>query len=211
MYALLLHKPIHLYPACCALGECVVVDLHTGMSACVLQGTVRKAGDRVRVSAQLVDARDGRQLWSQNYDRELSAGNVFDIQDDIREQIVSTISDFHGVIYASVFDVEPSFESPGWTQLDFGAIELALHILYPNSAEPEAPLPHAGLNLEVDSIEELQADIERLGGELGVPVYDVLPFFTKEQENIWFYDTMHMSRLGHRVFAENLADTIIGA
>ena len=80
--------------------------------------------------------------------------------------------------YVSVFDVEPSFESPGWTQLDFGAIELALHILYPNSAEPEAPLPHAGLNLEVDSIEELQVDIERLGGELielrepegGVPV-----------------------------------------
>ena len=58
---------------------------------------------------------------------------------------------------------------------------------------------------------DAQSIYKRLGGELGVPVYDVLPFFTKEQENIWFYDTMHMSRLGHRVFAENLADTIIGA
>jgi len=80
--------------------------------------------------------------------------------------------------YMSVFDVAPTFESPGWTTLDFGAIELALHILYPGSQDPEAPLPHAGLNLEVDDIEAMQADIERLGGRLlelrepqgGVPV-----------------------------------------
>ena len=80
--------------------------------------------------------------------------------------------------YVSAFGVQPSFESPGWTQLDFGAIEVALHILYPNSTEPEKPLPHAGLNLEVDSIEDVQTDIERLGGKLielrepqgGVPV-----------------------------------------
>jgi predicted enzyme related to lactoylglutathione lyase len=50
--------------------------------------------------------------------------------------------------------------------LDFGAIELALHILHPESKDPEAPLLHAGLNLEVDKIESLQADIERLGGHL---------------------------------------------
>ncbi len=80
--------------------------------------------------------------------------------------------------YTSVFEVEPLFESPGWTTLDFGPIELALHILYPNSSEPEAPLPHAGLNLEVDNIEEVQARVEERGGALtelrepsgGVPV-----------------------------------------
>lgn len=72
---------------------------------------------------------------------------------------------------------EPLFESPGWTSLDFGAIELALHIL-PESGDAEGPLPHAGLNLEVDNIEEVQVDIESLGGRLielrepegGVPV-----------------------------------------
>ena len=80
--------------------------------------------------------------------------------------------------YTSSFDVKPLFESPGWTTLDFGAIELALHILYPQSSEPEAPIPHAGLNLEVDNIEEIQRHIEQNGGSLvelrepsgGVPV-----------------------------------------
>ena len=80
--------------------------------------------------------------------------------------------------YTYVFEVEALFESPGWTTLDFGAVQLALHILYPGSKEPEAPLPHAGLNLEVDSIEELQERVEQKGGSLtelrepegGVPV-----------------------------------------
>ncbi len=48
----------------------------------------------------------------------------------------------------------------------------------------------------------------KVGAELEVPVYDVLPFFVSEQENLWFYDTMHMSRLGHRVFARNLGALI---
>jgi predicted enzyme related to lactoylglutathione lyase len=68
--------------------------------------------------------------------------------------------------YANVFDAPVAFESAGWSTLDFGAIEIALHILYPGSTDPERPLPHAGLNLEVDSIEEMQARIERLGGAL---------------------------------------------
>ena len=67
--------------------------------------------------------------------------------------------------YESVFEVTPSFASGGWTTLDFGAFELALHILAPNEVD-EAPLPHAGLNLEVDSIESFQARIERAGGEM---------------------------------------------
>jgi|GEM_PF-4214696 lysophospholipase L1-like esterase len=52
-------------------------------------------------------------------------------------------------------------------------------------------------------------DIYRgLGETVDVPVYDVLNHFVQEQENLWFYDTMHMSRLGHRVFAENLANLV---
>ena len=61
--------------------------------------------------------------------------------------------------YTDVFDVKPSFESPGWTTLDFGGIQLALHIL---PAGDDGLLPNAGLNLEVDNIEEIQADVEKL-------------------------------------------------
>jgi len=49
---------------------------------------------------------------------------------------------------------------------------------------------------------------ERLGAELEVPVYNVLPYFLEEADNLWFYDTMHMSRLGHKVFADNLGALI---
>ena len=52
-----------------------------------LEGSVRKAGDRVRVTAQLVDAEDGYQLWSRRFDRDLS--DVFAIQDEIAATIVS--------------------------------------------------------------------------------------------------------------------------
>ena len=65
--------------------------------------------------------------------------------------------------YTNVFEVKPSFESAGWTTLDFGAIQLALHIL---PADDDGPLPHAGLNLEVDTIEEMGTKIETSGGQL---------------------------------------------
>lgn len=67
--------------------------------------------------------------------------------------------------YESVFGVSASFASRGWTTLDFGSFELALHILAPGH-DGEAPLPHAGLNLEVDSIEAIQSLIENNGGRL---------------------------------------------
>jgi eukaryotic-like serine/threonine-protein kinase len=52
-----------------------------------LEGSVRKAGDRVRITAQLVNAEDGYQLWSRRFDRELS--DVFAIQDEIAASIVN--------------------------------------------------------------------------------------------------------------------------
>jgi len=49
--------------------------------AFILEGSVRKSGDRIRVTAQLIDARSDRHLWSENYDRTLA--DVFAIQDEI--------------------------------------------------------------------------------------------------------------------------------
>jgi TolB-like protein/Tfp pilus assembly protein PilF len=55
----------------------------------VLEGSVRKAGNQVRVSAQLVRAADGFQLWSQSYDRRLD--DIFAIQDDIAHDVVKEL------------------------------------------------------------------------------------------------------------------------
>jgi len=55
----------------------------------VLEGTVRKAGDRLRITAQLTSTDDGRLLWSQRFDRQLV--DVFAIQDEIAATIVSTL------------------------------------------------------------------------------------------------------------------------
>jgi serine/threonine protein kinase/Flp pilus assembly protein TadD len=55
----------------------------------VLEGTVRKAGERLRITAQLTSTDDGQLLWSQRYDRTLE--DVFAIQDEIANTIVSTL------------------------------------------------------------------------------------------------------------------------
>ena len=55
----------------------------------VLEGTVRKAGDRLRITAQLTSTDDGRLLWSQRFDRKLV--DVFAIQDEIAATIVMTL------------------------------------------------------------------------------------------------------------------------
>lgn len=55
----------------------------------VLEGSVRRAGNRVRVTVQLVDVRNGFQLWSERYDREME--DVFAIQDEITSAIVQRL------------------------------------------------------------------------------------------------------------------------
>lgn len=55
----------------------------------VLEGSVRPAGSRVRVTAQLVDAGNGARLWSQTYDRDL--GDVLTVQDDIALNVASLL------------------------------------------------------------------------------------------------------------------------
>jgi adenylate cyclase len=52
----------------------------------ILEGGVQKAGDRVRITAQLIDAATGYHLWSENYDRDLS--DIFGLQDEITLKII---------------------------------------------------------------------------------------------------------------------------
>lgn len=55
----------------------------------VLEGSVRKAGNQVRVTAQLVDATTGRHLWAERYDRDLR--DIFALQDEITQKIVAAL------------------------------------------------------------------------------------------------------------------------
>lgn len=55
----------------------------------VLEGSVRRSGDRVRVTAQLIDGSTGGHVWSERYDGQLE--DVFDLQDEITRQVVASI------------------------------------------------------------------------------------------------------------------------
>ena len=55
----------------------------------VLEGSVRKSGDRLRITSQLIDASNGSHVWAEHYDRALS--EIFAVQDEITENVVSSI------------------------------------------------------------------------------------------------------------------------
>ena len=55
----------------------------------VLEGSVRKAGDQLRITAQLIKAQDGYHLWSETYDRSIE--NVFAVQDEIARAVVDSL------------------------------------------------------------------------------------------------------------------------
>ena len=55
----------------------------------IVEGSVRRAGERVRVTVQLIDGATGSQVWADRYDREL--GDIFDLQDELAKTIVATL------------------------------------------------------------------------------------------------------------------------
>lgn len=56
----------------------------------VLEGSVRKANNRVRITAQLIDARTSGHIWAERYDKELK--DIFDLQDEVTQEIVSALA-----------------------------------------------------------------------------------------------------------------------
>lgn len=59
--------------------------------ATVLEGSVQRAGNRLRVSVQLIDARSDRHLWAEAYDAELTTANIFAIQSDMAHAIAMAL------------------------------------------------------------------------------------------------------------------------
>ncbi len=84
----------------------------------ILEGSVRKAGNRVRITAQLIDTTNDTHLWSENYDRELT--DIFAIQDEISNAIVESLREALGV------DAPVTVTA---TTTDMGAYDLYLQAL----------------------------------------------------------------------------------
>jgi TolB-like protein len=80
----------------------------------VLEGSVRRSGDRVRITAQLVDASSGYHLWSGSYQRELT--DIFQLQDELARAIVQALRVELGVDAAKRLIAEQthSLEAYNW-------------------------------------------------------------------------------------------------
>ena len=64
----------------------------------VVEGSVRRGAENVRVTVQLLDGADGTHVWSETYDRPLTAANLFDIQDEVTAKIVGRVAGRYGVL-----------------------------------------------------------------------------------------------------------------
>ncbi|NHT77759.1 adenylate cyclase [Rhizobiaceae bacterium CRRU44] len=64
----------------------------------LLTGGVRTSGEHMRISARLIDTRDGAILWSQTYDNDMKAGDLFTIQSDVASQVAAAIAQPYGII-----------------------------------------------------------------------------------------------------------------
>ena len=64
----------------------------------IVEGSVRKSGETIRVTAQLIDAVTDRHLWSDTYDRPLTVENLFEIQDDVANSIFEALGEELGIL-----------------------------------------------------------------------------------------------------------------
>lgn len=77
----------------------------------VVEGSVRKAGNTLRITAQLIDAEDDRHLWSDTFDRPLTAENIFAIQDEIAKAVVGALGDKLGFSASDHIAVRPATDN----------------------------------------------------------------------------------------------------
>jgi TolB-like protein len=68
----------------------------------VMEGSLRQAGNKLRMAVQLVDAHSGTHLWAETFDRELQKADLFELQDEIADRIVATVADVYGVLARAI-------------------------------------------------------------------------------------------------------------
>ncbi len=110
----------------------------------VLEGSVRRADVRVRITAQLIEAETGYHLWSDTYDRELT--DIFAIQDEISAAIVEALSDTLGLSVAAAPSTNAAVSSEA-----YNLFLLAQHQLKNRTKQDlEAAIPNYERALELD-------------------------------------------------------------
>ena len=80
----------------------VVANASADGARYVVEGSLRRGGSDLRVTAQLVDTQTGARLWSETYRRDLQAAGLFKVQDDVAGRIVATVADGYGVLVHSI-------------------------------------------------------------------------------------------------------------
>ena len=120
----------------------------------VVEGSVRRAGHRVRITAQLIDALSDQHLWAERYDRDLD--DIFAVQDEVTRQIVTAIEPTVGGAERSrahrkhpdSLDAWESYQRGMWHLYRFTAEECSEATTFFRRAieiDPNFSLPHAGL------------------------------------------------------------------
>ena len=116
----------------------------------VLEGSVRRAGERIRVTAQLIDGVSGGHVWSERYDGQLA--DVFDLQDEITRNVVASIQ-----TRVHLTTIEEPVERSARPDLTVWELTMrAWHLLYdftPQSFDTARSLLHRALVLNPDSAE----------------------------------------------------------
>jgi adenylate cyclase len=109
----------------------------------VVEGSVRRLGPRIRITAQLIDAITGRHLWAEHYDRKID--DLFEVQDEVVRAVVTTSE--HRI---ADIEAEQGQRKPPHTWLAYDYFLQARHYLaqYGNYSKAEAPLRRA---VELDS------------------------------------------------------------
>ena len=125
----------------------------------IMSGSVRKAASGIRVAVHLIDAHSGTQLWSETYDRRLEDADVFAVQDDLTDRVVSTVADKAGVLARSMAQVTQDLP------VDRLSANQLVHRAWAFEARP-SPAEHAELRSAMEAMVERQPHHAELWAEL---------------------------------------------
>ena len=126
----------------------------------IMGGSVRKSATGIRIAVHLIDAHSGTQLWSDTYDLGAEHGDIYAVQDDVTDRVVSTVADKAGVLARSMAQATQGISSER-----LSANQL-VHRCWAFEARP-TPAEHAELRAAVETFVARVPSNAELWAELG--------------------------------------------